>query len=390
MPMRPSLTCNQFWPATDMRSEYRSNICNKPGASSPRPDGDHMRQRGENFTNIDRGNIHDSFKLVQSLRQSGGGGVSRFKVDDLLQNEGRLESHRDHKAARQALVEEIEVGGFQSEYSANFGSGVPFESYGDSVRPAYGSTFHKTFELIKALRDNGGGGVSMFHVAPEMKVAEREWRNKEKVQHGLLNDNEMPRANITGLYDSTQPRWLGRLTDQSAETALKLSTRKLQGRLNSAKTRHKGKGKSRSMDEVAKRNAEAGGTPDSVTTGGGGGRAPRPPRPSTANHIRGPQAAAIREHNARWAQSGSSQRNDGTPANKNHARPGTAMSRSDWVSEKVASQSSSQRNSSAPSKKNHARPGSALSRSDWVSEKVASHRSRPASAMSRSVTKRLG
>lgn len=234
----PSITCDQFWPYKGdcLQSEYRHTICNKP---APKREGLPKR-----FFNIDRGNINDSLSLIKALRRDGGGGVSRYVVDTDLQYEDRLESHRGTKTSRYDLLEEIELEGQQSEYMKTYGKAVKLpmnkKGYLDEhpCRLAYGNTLHQTYQLVKKLREEGGGGTSVYHVAPEVRVAEREWRMKDKSKYmGHAREHEYPRSNVTGMTAVGQPGWVSNLTETTAEDALRTATMKLQDRSGGVYTR---------------------------------------------------------------------------------------------------------------------------------------------------------
>jgi len=171
---------------------------------------------------VDRGNIYDSFSLINALRKDGGGGTTHFKVDEDIQYDGRLLSHRGKKEDRQKLLEQIELEGVQSLYQMTYGGQYRDPVMGAKLtlntkgkdgnhpcREAYDSTYFNTYQLVKKLREDGGGGTSIYHVAPKVRKVEREYRIKD--QHKHMNHNhetDYPRSNVTGIshVDTRKPK----------------------------------------------------------------------------------------------------------------------------------------------------------------------------------------
>merc|ERR1711871_260190 len=118
-------------------------------------------------------------------------------------------------AARKSLVEEVDRDMIRSLYGMTYGRAVPCPLNTKGVsdkhpcRNAFDGTYHNTFQLIKSLREHGGGGVSVYHVAPEVRDAERAWHVADQARTRVKNDSlgvtrsgRFPRSNVTGLADS--------------------------------------------------------------------------------------------------------------------------------------------------------------------------------------------
>jgi len=158
-----------------------------------------------------------------------GGGTCQFKISDELQHNDRLPSHRDTRTNRRALIAEMEQEGPVTEYNKTIGANkcpVSFDLQDDQG-------YHSTFQLLKALREHGGGGTSVYHVSAETRAAERAHQAQDKQrmkENATLHQGQFPRDNVTGIGEETQPDWVERLTMTSANDALYCSTLRRQGR----------------------------------------------------------------------------------------------------------------------------------------------------------------
>ena len=100
-------------------------------------------------------------------------------------------------------------------------------------RMAYDNTYYNTFQLVKKLREEGGGGTTVYEVAPHVRSVERDHRIRDEAAHmGSNHETDYPRSNVTGTSHPLTgvPNWVGDLQETWQDEAIGWATKKLQGR----------------------------------------------------------------------------------------------------------------------------------------------------------------